>query len=291
MQTSTKTPFYQKTWFILLMLLIFPPVGIFLLWKFGSFGKPARIALTVISVLIFFVNFVGGSNDVAEESTSPAPTETVAEETTEPEEPAEPELTPEEQAELEAEQAAAAEAKAKEEADAKAKAEEEKKKKEANKPENIIVTSSDADALSKAIPSVFSNISSSRVEGDVLVLSFKQETFWSENSLAESFARDSVKILETISENENFSTFAFERDAELVDGYGNERDETVLEISYNRSTIDKINFDNFKDIVLLDPYKAYALSDGYFIHVAIYKNLKEDFRNNIGAYQNNPSYQ
>lgn len=129
MQTPIKTPFYQKTWFILLMLLIFPPVGIFLLWKFGSFGKPARIALTVISVLIFFVSFVVGSNDVAEEPTSPAPTETVAEETTEPEEPAEPELTPEEQAALEAEEQAAAEAKAKEEAEAKAKAEEERKRK------------------------------------------------------------------------------------------------------------------------------------------------------------------
>lgn len=126
MQTPIKTPFYQKTWFILLMLLIFPPVGIFLLWKFGSFGKPVRIVLTVVSALIFFANFIGGSNDVAEEPASPTPTETIAEE---PEEPAEPELTPEEQAALEAEQAAAAEAKAKEEAEAKAKAEAEAKKK------------------------------------------------------------------------------------------------------------------------------------------------------------------
>lgn len=127
MQTPIKTPFYQKSWFILLMLLIFPPIGIFLVWKFSSFGKPARIVLTVISVFIFFVNFVGGANDVAEEPTPQ--TEATTEQPATPEEPSEPELTPEEQAALEAEEQAAAEAKAKEEAEAKAKAEEEQKRK------------------------------------------------------------------------------------------------------------------------------------------------------------------
>lgn len=40
--------FYQKTWFIILMLLVFAPVGIFLMWKFKpNWGKTAKYVLSV----------------------------------------------------------------------------------------------------------------------------------------------------------------------------------------------------------------------------------------------------
>ncbi|MCA0993493.1 hypothetical protein [Pseudalkalibacillus hwajinpoensis] len=45
--------FYQKAWFMWVFLIIFPPVGIFLLWKQKIFKKPTRFILTTVGVLYF----------------------------------------------------------------------------------------------------------------------------------------------------------------------------------------------------------------------------------------------
>ena len=47
--------FYQKTWFVVLMLLLFFPVGTFLMWKYKKFNKLGRIiASIVLSVPFLF---------------------------------------------------------------------------------------------------------------------------------------------------------------------------------------------------------------------------------------------
>ena len=50
---TREEPFYRRTWFCVLMAIIFPPLGIALIWVFK---KPAaqsvRIALTVVSAVI-----------------------------------------------------------------------------------------------------------------------------------------------------------------------------------------------------------------------------------------------
>lgn len=48
--------FYDKTWFMWLMLFIFGPVGIFLLWKKSKIGIIGKILITFIS-LLFFIGF------------------------------------------------------------------------------------------------------------------------------------------------------------------------------------------------------------------------------------------
>lgn len=49
-----KEKFYQKTWFIVLMLLCCCfPLGLFLMWKYKKFNKPVRIVITVLFVLAF----------------------------------------------------------------------------------------------------------------------------------------------------------------------------------------------------------------------------------------------
>lgn len=47
--------FYQKTWFIIVTLILFAPVGIFLMWKYRKFNKPARITLSLVSGLFFIM--------------------------------------------------------------------------------------------------------------------------------------------------------------------------------------------------------------------------------------------
>lgn len=55
MVEQNKEKFYTKKWFTLLSLLLFAPVGIFLLYKYNHFAKKSRIALSTIFGLIFII--------------------------------------------------------------------------------------------------------------------------------------------------------------------------------------------------------------------------------------------
>lgn len=48
-RAQVKEPFLAKTWFVLLMLLFCCfPFGLFLMWKYKKFNKPARVILTAV---------------------------------------------------------------------------------------------------------------------------------------------------------------------------------------------------------------------------------------------------
>ncbi len=64
-QAPEKTPFYQTTWFILLMMFCCCfPVGLFLMWKYKKFHIAVRITLTSFFVLLFLISLIGGIVDV-----------------------------------------------------------------------------------------------------------------------------------------------------------------------------------------------------------------------------------
>ena len=56
--------FYTKAWFMWVMLIIFAPVGIFLMWKFHpEMKKNTKIILTVVFAILFLVIAFGSSSD------------------------------------------------------------------------------------------------------------------------------------------------------------------------------------------------------------------------------------
>lgn len=57
---DTKTKFYQKNWFIYLMLLLFPPVGIILLWIFNQKSSKFKIIISAISSIWFIMILISG---------------------------------------------------------------------------------------------------------------------------------------------------------------------------------------------------------------------------------------
>lgn len=57
---------YQKTWAIILFLIIFFPVGLFLMWKYSSWNKIIKGVITGFFVLIFIGNIVNGGNNKTE---------------------------------------------------------------------------------------------------------------------------------------------------------------------------------------------------------------------------------
>lgn len=66
-QEVIRMKFYEKTWFIVLMLILFFPVGLILMWRFGKFSVPQRIIITVLLLLFFGWIFTGEEKISAEQ--------------------------------------------------------------------------------------------------------------------------------------------------------------------------------------------------------------------------------
>lgn len=61
---------YQKTWFMIFMLVLFFPIGIFLLWKYAPYQKKAKAILTCIClILLFFINTMSPEPNYTSSST------------------------------------------------------------------------------------------------------------------------------------------------------------------------------------------------------------------------------
>ena len=44
----SQSRFYEKTWFIILALLLFWPLGLILMWLYSSWSKPVKIIVTIL---------------------------------------------------------------------------------------------------------------------------------------------------------------------------------------------------------------------------------------------------
>jgi hypothetical protein len=64
--------------------------------------------------------------------------------------------------------------------------------------------------------------------------------------------------------------------ADMTDQYGNTNTEMGVRLTYTRSVIDKIDWPGFESRVLTDPADAFNVATSYFIHPAIFKNVKID---------------
>ncbi|MBO5934043.1 MAG: DUF4236 domain-containing protein [Clostridia bacterium] len=53
--SSSNKKWYQKTGYIILLLVLFFPVGLFLMWKYTNWGKKVKIAISVIFALLFII--------------------------------------------------------------------------------------------------------------------------------------------------------------------------------------------------------------------------------------------
>ena len=57
-----KTKWYHQKWFVILLLFIFPPAGIILLWSGSKFGISTRIGLSIAFGLLFIVQSINYIN-------------------------------------------------------------------------------------------------------------------------------------------------------------------------------------------------------------------------------------
>lgn len=58
--------FYQKTWFIILALIVFAPVGVVLMWMYRkSWNTVVKAVTSVVMLVIFMAAVIGGGSDNA----------------------------------------------------------------------------------------------------------------------------------------------------------------------------------------------------------------------------------
>ena len=69
---NNATPWYDRTWLVVLLLIVFFPVGLFALWKSNIIGKGWKIAVSLFFVALVLVNYGKEPMPVAVEPT-PAP--------------------------------------------------------------------------------------------------------------------------------------------------------------------------------------------------------------------------
>lgn len=74
MNTENTQKWYQKTGFIILLLIFFFPVGLFLMWKYTNWGKKVKIAISAIIAVFFGISLISSAG-------SDEPVETVVSDT------------------------------------------------------------------------------------------------------------------------------------------------------------------------------------------------------------------
>lgn len=77
-----KEKFYQKTWFTVLFLILFFPIGLFTMWKYKKFNKVARIVITVLLVFFWSISILGDDSDSTDSTSDKTSTKATTEATT-----------------------------------------------------------------------------------------------------------------------------------------------------------------------------------------------------------------
>lgn len=79
-QPRPQRPWYQRTLWIVVLLVVFAPVGIFLMWKYTDWQRPLKIGVAIVAGVVFLAAFANalsdGKDDSGKDKVTPASTST-----------------------------------------------------------------------------------------------------------------------------------------------------------------------------------------------------------------------
>lgn len=232
--------FYQETWFIILSIIIFFPVGLFLMWKYTSWNKAVKWIITGLIAFSVIIN-IFAFGEVLEEEQQKEEERKIAQEQREKQREEDKQAREEEKKKKEEEKKAKEdEKKAKEEKEA-------KEKEERKKAEEIKVYKND--------------------EGVTVFEQMKTSTL-TENTLTSTFSYDMANEFKK-HQNEIENGALFRLAIPLVDQYGNETKQWVLAVYYEQETVEKINPTNWPTY---DNDGLYTTGDGVITHPVLKGN-------------------
>lgn len=108
--------------------------------------------------------------------------------------------------------------------------------------------------------------------GEVWIKS-SPEYFWDEKQLVKQTGIGMVKISRELFKNPNVKAVVISVWTSFVDQYGKESDERALSIRWTREVNDKVDYKNFKNMVISDYKKAFEIATSYTIHPGIAKEI------------------
>ena len=251
MEENQKVPFYKKTWFIILALILFFPLGLVLMWTFSGWSKvPKWIITGVFAIFIMATAFsdpeeiddsvASGDKSTEEQAESP-----VEEEPEEEEESIEDETEPVEEESVE---------------EGSVPEEEVEEKVEELTPEeeieNVINESLGEENISE--------LNVTEYDGNYEVdVTFTASENFSAGMTANGIRRDIVDTTLDLKEMEHYVSYLLlTATLPLTDDSGNESDGQVMSASFEGSTIEELNADN--EVFLYDNLESAA--DGYSAH-------------------------
>jgi len=249
--------FYNKKWFTILILILFTPVGIILMWKNNQWTKKTRIILSIIFGVYFIIMFIYSQPTEEEKAEEKAQQEQQEKEELKK---LKDERKQEEKDRKKDEKELKEVEKAKEEVEKEKKELEEELEKEKNKQKNKEKETNDKKSeksnVEKELKGKMEKVSLSEL------ISFKgsfdkepytiQVVLRGKENLTQGMTTDGMKnavldavysIKETGYDIENLNISV---KYPLVDQYGNEEDKYVIKSSFSGKTIDKLADDRFK---------------------------------------------
>lgn len=224
---------YQKKWLLVLMCVLFPYIGIFLIWK-RTHSKALKALMATWAAIALIAIF--SDDDKTKQTTSPSNSQT---ETVDPAIKAEQEKK---KAEEEAKAKAEQDAKAKAEAEAKAKAEA-----EANKPENLaraVVYKAMGEKNSYDGGDQIVALNYNNDNGFLLIRVFAKDNL-TEKMIKQGMWMDAHDILKGLEGNKEIKTVAVNFVLPLQDAYGKQSNDIVMKMEFSAETRNKIVWENF----------------------------------------------
>lgn len=161
----------------------------------------------------------------------------------------------------------------KEEKEEKAKEkEEEEKKEEARKADRTI---------DEFIQEEDSNVDKATLKDGVLILEKEPSSSWNENTLVKNNVYQMFESMNEGFKDEDVKKVEIKVHALMIDEKGNEEDEPVIEYEYDRESFEELNYDNFIKLAVSESWRILNESDAYLIHPGIYKDVKQDYKQNL----------
>ena len=244
----------SKVWTVIFLVLFFP-VGLFLMWKNQHFPKAVRIIITVL------IGLVAIGTMVSEPDTQTAST-TVKEEAGDKKEE-----TPKEDKKV-------AEKKEEKATEATTEKKEEPKEEKVKTPEEEMVAviekavgkKSNIDKRKRIMElEVNDHMGTDIADDKIIIAKLLGDENLTNKLTRTSMWMDSADLVESAFKKKYVSELVIMWHLPLVDQYGNEEDGNVMKITITRATADKINWENFTHDNLPN------IADDYFEHPAFTK--------------------
>lgn len=108
----------------------------------------------------------------------------------------------------------------------------------------------------------------------MIEVKFKPVSNWDEKHLMTKATGTTVEVARRLFANPNVGLVTVIFDGEFTDNYGKKEVGQAIRLALKRETADKIQWEQFRDMVLNDYKKLLDIADTKFIHASISKNLK-----------------